>query len=243
MTETAPRGPAGPAISFVVPAYNESAFLASTIGAIRRSADPLGRVYEIVVADDASTDGTGALAESLGARVVRCANRQIAGTRNAGALAAHGDILIFVDADTTVNEAVIRAALEAIERGAVGGGCRVDWEEPVQLPWRIFVWTLMTLFGTVHWAAGSFLFCTRAAFVAAGGFDERLYAAEEIWMSRALKRHGRFVVLRQRVVTSARKLRDHSSFHVLRVLGSIVLRGPRSVRKRKGLELWYDQRG
>ena len=229
-------------ISFVVPAYNEAEFLPATLAAIEEAGDALSRPYEIVVADDASSDDTAAVAASRGARVVSCDNRQIAGTRNAGARAAKGDVLIFVDADTTVNPAAVRAAVTALEEGAAGGGAMVEWEEPVALQWRVFVWALMRTFRILRWAAGSFLFCTREAFEAAGGFDESLYAAEEIWMSRALKRQGRFVVLRESVVTSARKLHDHSSLHVFRVLGSIVLRGPRSVKKREGLELWYEQR-
>ena len=59
-------------------------------------------------------------------------------------------------------------------------------------------------------ASGCFLFCTREAFDAVCGFDERLFAAEEGAMSRALARHGRFVVLREFVVTSGRKLRAYS---------------------------------
>lgn len=229
-------------ISFVVPAYNEADYLPATLVAITEAAGALGRPYEIVVADDASTDDTAAIAEALGARVVSCENRQIAGTRNAGARAARGDFLIFVDADTIVNDAVVRAAVDALDEGVAGGGAMVDWEGPVALQWRLFLRLLMRTSRMVRWAAGSFLFCSRDAFEAAGGFDETLYAAEEIWMSRALKRQGRFVVLRESVVTSARKLRDHSSLYVLGVLGSIVLRGPRSLKQRRGLGLWYEQR-
>jgi glycosyltransferase involved in cell wall biosynthesis len=229
-------------ISFVVPAYNEAEFLPRTLDAIHDAARPLGQAYEIVVANDASTDETAAVAEAHRARVVDCSNRQIAATRNSGAAAAKGEYLLFVDADTTVNPAVVAAAVGALDGGAAGGGCQVGWETPVALQWRLFVWFLMRTFRILRWAAGSFLFCTRDAFEAAGGFDETLYAAEEIWMSRALKRQGRFVILREGVLTSARKLHDHSSLYVFGVLGGIVLRGPRSVKNRKGLGLWYEQR-
>ena len=62
-------------------------------------------------------------------------------------------------------------------------------------------------------AAGSFVFVLREAFLAVGGFSERVYASEEIWLSRAVGRWGRkrglpFVILRDHpVLTSGRKAR------------------------------------
>ena len=61
-------------------------------------------------------------------------------------------------------------------------------------------------------------------------------------MSRALGRQGRFVVLRESVTTSGRKLRAYSAGEVLVLLLRLVLRGPNSVRGRKGLEMWYEER-
>ena len=75
-----------------------------------------------------------------------------------------------------------------------------------------------------------------------GGFDETLYGAEEIAMSRALKRHGQFVVLPQSVVTSGRKLRTYSGPEILRMAARLALKGPNAVRSREGLELWYEER-
>jgi hypothetical protein len=75
-----------------------------------------------------------------------------------------------------------------------------------------------------------------------GGFDEAYYGAEELVMSRALKRHGKFVVLRQAVITSGRKLRTHSVREILMILVRLALRGPRAVKRRQGMELWYAER-
>src|SRR5262249_46458523 len=91
-------------------------------------------------------------------------------------------------------------------------------------------------------ASGSFLFCTRQAFDAVGGFDESLFAAEEAAMSKALKRHGHFVVLRDSVLTSGRKLRSYSAWEVFGVLGRLALLGRRALRNRHGLEIWYGAR-
>src|SRR5258708_12427538 len=121
-------------ISFVVPAYNEERYLAATLESIHAAARAVGEPYEIVVADDASTDATAAIAEEGGARVVRVEKRQIAATRNAGARAGTGNRLIFVDADTKVNEAVVRAALPAMDNAVVGCCAALLFDAPPKCP-------------------------------------------------------------------------------------------------------------
>jgi GT2 family glycosyltransferase len=168
--------------------------------------------------------------------------RHIAATRNAGARAALGDSLVFVDADTLVDASVVRAALAALQGGAVGGGAAVRlqgdqaWHARVGVGW--FVW----LFRAARIAPGCFLFCTRAAFDAAGGFDETYYAGEDVALSRALAKQGRFVILRDAVYTSGRKLRTFSLWEHLRFLLRFARSGRRMLRSRQGLELWYGKR-
>jgi glycosyltransferase involved in cell wall biosynthesis len=120
-------------ISFVVPAYNEELLLGATLRRLNAAAETLGESHEIIVADDASSDRTVAVAKEHGARVVEVAHRQIAATRNSGARAAKGDFLIFVDADTLVDAPVVRAALQAMRNGAVGGGCDFQFDGRVPL--------------------------------------------------------------------------------------------------------------
>lgn len=229
-------------LSFIVPAYNEESLIGQTLEALARAARAVEEPYEIVVADDASTDRTAAIAEAHGARVVRVDRRQIAATRNAGALEATGDKLIFVDADTLVNEAVIRAAIEAMNRGAVGGGSAVNFDGRLPRYAELIHPMMVRFFRAAGLACGCFLFCTRQGFNATGGFDEELFASEEIWMSRALKRQGQFVVLREAVMTSGRKLRMYSGKEVLRLFAGILVSGPKALRSRDGLDVWYSGR-
>ena len=70
-------------ISFIVPAYNEELELPATLLAIQTAATEAGETYEIIVADDASTDTTAALARAAGAEVVSIQCRQIARRRPA----------------------------------------------------------------------------------------------------------------------------------------------------------------
>jgi glycosyltransferase involved in cell wall biosynthesis len=229
-------------ISFIIPAYNEERLLAATLAAIHAAGGESAEPYEVVVADDASTDQTASIARQHGARVVTVAHRQIAATRNAGAKAATGDILIFVDADTLVNEKVVRAAIAAVREGAAGGGAAVAFDGRVPLYARLLLPLLVLSFRVAGLAAGCFVFCSRQAFETAGGFNESYFGAEEIVFSSALKRQGRFVVLKHSVMTSGRKLRAYSGGELLVMLGRLAFRGPKAVRQRPGMELWYADR-
>ena len=229
-------------ISFVVPAYNEEQLIAATLDAIHTAARELAHPCEIIVADDASTDRTAAIAREHGARVVACEHRQIARVRNTGAHASTGDILIFVDADTIISTSVVRASLAALDRGAVGGGATLEIEGRVPLWSRPIIFAVSQSMRMFRWAAGCYVFCTRAAFDAIGGFDERFYATEEIAFSRALKRVGRIVILRERVLTSGRKLRTHSAVDFLRLLLGVATSGPGFLRRRDRLSVWYGER-
>lgn len=231
-----------PTVAFVIPAFDEARRIAATLDAVHAAALATGLDYDVVVADDASTDDTALIAEAHGARVVPVAFRQIAATRNAGARAAAGDILVFVDADTTIDAALLQAALDALAAGAVGGGCRVRLEGAP--PWhvRFGAWLAGVGFRWSGIAPGCFLFCTRAAFDAVGGFDARWYAGEDVALSRALASHGRFVILREGVITSGRKLRYVSLLGQLRMLLRFARRGRTMLTSRDGLDLWYDGR-
>ena len=227
--------------SFIVPAYNEERELPHALAAIRAAAEASAQPHEIIVVDDASTDGTARIAKSAGAVVVPANCRQIAKARNAGARAAQGDVFIFVDADTfiaPVHVAGVRAALAA---GCAGGGAKVTTDGAVPFWARLFVRLFSAFYFTLaNLGAGAFLFTTRQNFEATGGFDQRLFAGEEIYFTKALKKLGRFRLLNEPVVTSGRKLRMHSAWHILGLSIGIILRGKRGVKSRARLDLWYD---
>jgi glycosyltransferase involved in cell wall biosynthesis len=231
-------------VSFIVPAFNEAALIGATLEAIHAAArapgSPTGP-YEIIVADDASTDATAEIARAAGAEVVAVNRRQIAAVRNAGAAAARGDVLVFVDADTRLPAATWGAAIEALRGGAVGGGAAVRFDA-VSLPARLVGGLVVEVFCRLRLAAGCFMFCRREAFRAVGGFDERYFASEEVWLSRALRRQGPFVMLREPVVTSGRKVRDHGLGRLLWIAARLLLGGPRAMRRRDGLDIWYRER-
>ena len=111
-------------------------------------------------------------------------------------------------------------------------------------PWWAHAVTsaLLTTFRWLRLAAGCFIFCRREAFEAVGGFDETYFGAEELVISRALARVGRFVVLREAVTTSGRKMDGRTGWDVFKITAGVILRGRRGVRRREGMEFWYEDR-
>lgn len=229
-------------VSFIVPAHNEERLLGATLESIHVAAARCACPYELIVVDDASTDATAAIAAGHNARVVAVNLRHIAAVRNAGAAAATGDYFVFVDADTLVNESVVRAAVRALDQGAVGGGAKVEWEGQLPVWARIVEAVILSSMRLARLAAGCFFFATREAFAAAGGFEEQVYASEELFLSRALKRHGRFVILSESVTTSGRKFRTYTTRELLIMIRGLGWRPWRAIRRRDRLALWYGER-
>lgn len=228
-------------LSFIVPAYNEELELPSTLSVIGAAAAASSEPYEIIVVNDGSTDATVAVAAAAGARVLTIHRRQIAAARNAGAREARGDILFFVDADTRIAPQHVSGALRALAAGCAGGGARVTTDGWVPLWGRVFVHVFSAFYFTAaNLGAGAFLFTTRENFEAGGGFDEELFAGEEVYFTMALKKLGPFKLLREPVVTSGRKLRMHSARHILTRSFVIALGGKRAVQSRDKLDIWYD---
>lgn len=231
-----------PQLSFIVPAHNEQRLVAACLEAIHASAREVQASYEVIVVDDASTDETAIIAARHNARVLRVEHRQIAASRNCGGHAAQGEWLFFIDADTLINPAYLTAALRVLRDGASGGGAGVKLIGPTRLHERFGQWLMIHVFRAVGVTPGCSLFCTRTAFQAIGGFDERYYAGEDVAMGRALARHGRLVIVHEVVMTSARKLRTHSLGYQLRLLVRFLWRGRRMLHSRDELEMWYGDR-
>ena len=229
-------------ISFILPAHNEAALIAATLQALHEAVSLLALEHETIVVADACSDDTAAIALDAGANVVVVDHRHIAATRNAGAAAASGQTLFFIDADTHVDATVIRAALAALRAGAVGGGAGVRLLGHLSWYERWGEAFLLRVFRITRIAPGCFVFCTRVAFESAGGFDLRYYAGEDVAFSRALARQGRFVILREAVRTSARKLRTFTALEHLTLCARFAFRGRRVLHSRDELGLWYGER-
>jgi glycosyltransferase involved in cell wall biosynthesis len=109
-------------ISVVVPAYDVAGYLRECLDSVVGQAADLGRHdLEVVVVDDGSTDGTGALADEYAAaeprvRVVHTDNRGLGAARNEGLLHVRGDLLAFADSDDVVPPASYAALVRDLDR-------------------------------------------------------------------------------------------------------------------------------
>ncbi len=236
-------------LSIVIPAFNEEKLLAGCLCSVRKAAAACGLTdYEVVVCDNNSADDTARIARQAGAKIVFEPVNRISRSRNAGAAAATGEWLLFIDADSHLSAETLSAMLAAATGGRwVGGGSVIDFD---QKPWwgvlMVGLWTALSR--TFQWAAGSFVFCRADAFRDVGGFPPDMAAGEEVGLSRELKRWGNsrglgFIILTEAPhVSSGRKFYLYSPGELLGVLLEMA-KSPRQCLKDTAIhKQFYDGR-
>tara|TARA_R110000850_G_scaffold16207_9_gene50775 strand:- start:1122 stop:1868 length:747 start_codon:yes stop_codon:yes gene_type:complete len=233
--------------AIIIPAYNEEAYLAATLASVRCAMKAVvGREGWLIVVDNNSTDRTAQVARENGAdQVVFEPHNQIARARNAGAESTDALHLVFVDADTQVPAETLQKALELLASETVaGGGAGVVMDQPVtpMVRWITSSWNRVS--ARWQYAAGSFFFCRRDVFESVGGFDESVYAGEEVWFARRIKRWAKKqgmefkVLIDLPVVTSARKSAWFSTGDFVMQIGLIFL-FPWATRSKRFCGIWY----
>ncbi len=239
----------GVKISVVVPAFNEERLLPESLKSIRAAMAAFGArgwLSELIVCDNNSTDRTAEIARAAGARVVFEPFNQIARARNTGAAHADGNWLVFVDADSRPSIELFADAADEIEGGrCLAGGSTVVFDSTRPII-ALAVWNALSRIS--KWAAGSFMFLEAAAFREVGGFNQQLFAAEEIDLFRRLKRlarhKGRTIVILRRhpLVTSDRRIRLYKWSEHLAFLAKTFFSAGRTLRNRGTCFPWYDGR-
>lgn len=201
-----------PDYSIIIPAFNEAAYLGSTLASVKNAQSCLAdRNGEIIVVDNNSTDETAKIAESFGVTVVFEPVNQISRARNRGAETAKGKYLIFLDADTILSEKLLSETLQLLDSGEIaGGGTLLDCSQTKLLRVKLLIWLWNFISRFRKLAAGLYLFCLAQAWQDIGGFDQSVYVAEELIFSKKLKKWAKkhkmtFCILDIPVQTSLRK--------------------------------------
>jgi len=186
-------------ISIIVPVFNEAPLISRFLQHLREQAAEA----EIIVADGESCDGTADLARDLCDQfVVSKRNRAI--QLNAGARAAHGDVLWFLHVDGEVPSDCLPEIKRFMDDPKVAGGFfRIRLPSPV-------VYRLTDSFA--HYAGillrmrcgDHGIFCRRIAFLDVGGFPE-VPVMEDVEFFRLLRRRGRVMFSNKRILASPRR--------------------------------------
>ncbi len=239
-----------PLLSVVIPTFREAGYLEACIRSIRALDLPAGQA-EIIVSDASSPDGTQQIARRLADRLVITEARGIAIGRNAGAAAATGSILLFVDADTILDAPFGRRCLRAFDDPSVVAYTGVPRPSGGSFFARFAYRGTYILVRLFH-ALGIDLFpgiCVAYrtnAFRIVGGFREDLGISEDIDLSRRISQLGRCVIDRDaRATVSTRRLDAHAFsvvlFHIVNDIRYLVTgRSARTYPKTEETTTWSD---
>lgn len=233
-----------PDISIAIPAHNEERYIGRCIESVLLSAQRAQVNAEVVVALNRCTDGTQAIAESLGARCVVEERKCIAAVRNAAVRGGTAHALATIDADSWMQPHTMAALIRHVNDARYVGGGATIWPER----WSLGI--VLTGFVVARYvidkgiSAGLF-WCQRDAFEAIGGFDERMVSVEDVDFAVRLKALGktrgqRFGTLwRGGIITSCRKFDHFGDWY--------LVRNPAMVRRmfdghdrRAADQYWYD---
>jgi len=124
-------------ISIVMPCLNEEATIGACVEKAREGIRRMAVSGEIVVADNGSTDRSVALAQSLGARVIRVTKRGYGAAYRGGIAAARGRLIVMGDSDDTYDFTVIDQLVAPLAQGAdlVLGSRLLGDIAPGAMPW------------------------------------------------------------------------------------------------------------
>jgi glycosyltransferase involved in cell wall biosynthesis len=169
-------------VAALVPVWNGAAFLAEALESIL-SQEPA--VDEVVVIDDGSTDGSGAIARGFGPRV-RCVRQEhggLAAARNAAVRESRSDLVAFLDADDVWPRGRLARLLRALEENPECGIVQGRLQRMVRDD-RTMRWQLVD----ESWRAPNVAtaLIRRSAFTTVGPFDESVTGGDDVdWLLRA----------------------------------------------------------
>ena len=198
--------------SVVIPAHNEEKYIKRCIDSIWAADRVFPGNTEIIVVCNRCTDKTADIAMENGAIVLMNEDRCIAKVRNTGINAAHGKIIVTIDADNRMTRGTLREIYAILRSGKfIGGGSPIRFERYSFPLWcndiMVRVIAKVTgLYSGIFWAK-------KETFDAIGGFADKK-AMEDVATAKLLKQYGKrhgkkYTTLRRNyLINSTRKYDD-----------------------------------
>ena len=188
-------------ISIIIPVLNEEAHLGSCIEAVRQN----DASCEIIIVDGGSFDRTIEIAESFqGVKVMKTPKGR--GLQmNAGAFSATGDILLFLHADTILEDGWVQAIAGVVKDSSVAGGAFTFAIQNPSKKYRVVEeWVRLRcfLFRLPYGDQG--IFVKRDVFHELGGY-KNIPLMEDVDLIERMKGQGRIVILDTKALTSERR--------------------------------------
>ncbi len=197
-------------ISVIIPTLDEEKYIKATVDSLHNQ-DYDGD-YEIIVSDSDSDDNTIDLIRDSVNKVVN-AGRGVSKARNAGAMEAEGDILLFIDADTSLLYNGIRSFENAFnDKEVVAATCNVIPLSPNLedfLPyWAFTQFVKQSIKMGNPKLPGLCMGCRKSEFMEINGFDERLGTGEDFDFSSRISKLGKIKFIDETfVMTSPRRIK------------------------------------
>lgn len=208
-------------ISIITPAHNEEAHLGKCATSAKRAAEFAAVEFEHVVVLNRCTDKTETIAVNHGCRTLHDDTRNLSHLRNRGAAAAHGNVLVTIDADSWMSANMLSEVIRLLKSDRyIGGGVLMYPER-----WSLgIVCSLMVVAPYVirHRVSAGMFWCYKRDFDVIGGFDESLNCIEDLDFGRRLKSYGRAVgktygtVCKAHLMTSCRKFDQFGDWYFVR---------------------------
>ncbi len=196
------RPPPTRMISVIIPAHNEQRYLARTLESLR--SQDYGW-FEVIVVANGCTDLTVEVARGLCQRLIVLSQKSLGMARNLGARMAKGEILVFLDADTTLEPSALRRIAEQFTDGFSAGTTRGRPDcADARFHFIYFLKNFLHRWG-LHPGSSGVIICWKKHFERCGGFDEKLQVRENSELMRRVLRHGRYKFVDATATTSMRR--------------------------------------
>lgn len=213
-------------ISVVIPTLNEGKYIESTLFHIKRL-----KPYEIIVADSYSKDSTVEIAKKYGARVVYAKRGSAAMGRNSGGKAAKGDVILFLDADSTVFPNILDVLKKDFKNRKLAGwtctiyGFTPSWKEQIIYNMSNNLVDFLTTYVKKPHAPGIAVAARKDIFEKVGGFDENLKVMEDHDFAMKVGKFGLFKFSKKTCVyTSTRRMNKWGGLGLIKKYSKIYLK-------------------